>query len=242
MADALVIGARGMLGRDIAAALDASHRVLAWDIDEIDITERSRTVDQIAAARPEVVVNAAAFVDLEGCETDPDRAWLVNAVGAGNVALGAEAAEASLVYISTDYVFDGRAESGYDEVSHPNPLNQYGRSKLAGEQISRASCRRSCAVRTAWLFGHATGNYVARVLDAADRDGVVRMPDDQVESPTYTGDLAAAIVQLVACRASGIVHMTSRGACTRAEFAAEVLGQAGRTEPVEVVESRSAGT
>lgn len=241
MGSALVIGARGMLGRDIASALAATHRVLAWDIDEIDITDRSRTVDQIAAARPDVVVNAAAFVDLEACESDPDRAWLVNAVGAANVAHGAEAAEASLVYISTDYVFDGRAQSDYDEVAPPNPLNHYGRSKLAGERLSLSSCRRTCAVRTAWLFGHAPGNYVARVLDAATRDGVVRMPDDQVESPTYTADLAAAISRLVACRPSGIVHMTSRGACTRAEFAAEVLRQAGRTEPVEVVEPRSAG-
>ena len=241
MGSALVIGARGMLGRDIAAALAATHRVLAWDIEEIDITDRSRTVGQIAAARPEVVVNAAAFVDLEACESDPDRAWLVNAVGAGNVALGAEAADASLIYLSTDYVFDGRADSDYDEVALPNPLNHYGRSKLAGERLSLSSCTRTCAVRTAWLFGHAPGNYVARVLDAATRDGVVRMPDDQVESPTYTGDLAAAIARLVACRASGIVHMTSRGACTRAGFAAEVLRQAGRTEPVEVVEPRSAG-
>lgn len=149
MPDALVIGARGMLGRDIAAALGATHKVLAWDIEEIDITARSRTVDQIAEARPDVVVNAAAFVDLEACETDPDRAWLVNAVGAGNVALGAEAAEASLVYISTDYVFDGRAGSDYDEVALPNPLNHYGRSKLAGERLSLSSCRRTCAVRTA---------------------------------------------------------------------------------------------
>lgn len=241
MGSALVIGARGMLGRDIAAALASTHRVLAWDVEEIDITERSRTVDQIAAARPEVVVNAAAFVDLEACESDPDRAWLVNAVGAGNVALGAEVAKATLIYISTDYVFDGRAGSDYDEVALPNPLNHYGRSKLAGERLSLSSCRRTCAVRTAWLFGHAPGNYVARVLDAATRDGVVRMPDDQVESPTYTGDLAAAIARLIACRASGIVHVTSRGACTRAEFAAEVLRQAGRTESVEVVEPRSAG-
>ena len=241
MGSALVVGARGMLGRDIAAALSDTHRVMAWDIDEIDITDRSRTVEQIAAAGPEVVVNAAAFVDLEACETDPDRAWLVNAVGAGHVAQGAEAAEASLVYISTDYVFDGAAESDYDEVAPPNPLNHYGRSKLAGERLSLSSCMRTCAVRTAWLFGHAPGNYVARVLNAADRDGAVRMPDDQVESPTYTGDLAAAIARLIACRATGIVHVTSRGACTRAEFAAEVLRQAGRAEPVEVVEPRSAG-
>ena len=110
MGSALVIGARGMLGRDITAALSDTHRVLAWDIGEIDITDRPRTVEQITAARPEIVVNAAAFVDLEACESDPDRAWLVNAVGAGHVAQGAEAAEASLIYISTDYVFDGREE------------------------------------------------------------------------------------------------------------------------------------
>lgn len=241
MPGALVIGARGMLGRDIAAALAATHRVVAWDIDEIDVTDRSRTVERITAVRPEVVVNSAAFVDLEGCEADPDRAWLVNAVGAGNVASGAEAADASLLYLSTDYVFDGQADTAYDEVSIPNPVNRYGRSKLAGERLSLASCRRACAVRSAWLFGHTPGNYVARVLDAATQDGVVRMPADQVESPTYTGDLAAALVRLVACRARGVVHMTSRGACTRAEFAAEVLRQTGRTEPVEVVEPRSAG-
>ena len=144
-----------------------------------------------------------------------------------------------LVYISSDYIFDGRSETDYDEVSAPNPLNQYGRSKLAGERLSLQVCPRTYAVRTAWLFGHAPGNYVERVLKAADTEGVVRMPVDQIESPTYTRHLAQAVMGLIGTGAYGVYNVTSLGACTRAAFAQFVLRQAGRSEPVEMVEPAS---
>lgn len=231
-----VIGAKGMLGRELCRILGKDHDILAWDIDEIDITRRSETLEALGAERPDLIVNSAVFVDLEGCEADPDRAWLINAVGAQNLALATQRLNSVLVYISTDYIFDGLSKTDYDEVSQPNPLNQYGRSKLAGERLSLQLCPRTYVVRTAWLFGHAPNNYVARVLKAADRDGIVPMPVDQLESPTYTGHLATAIGHLIDTGAFGIYNVTGLGACTRAEFARYVLAQTGRTEAVEEVE------
>jgi dTDP-4-dehydrorhamnose reductase len=236
-----IIGAKGMLGRELCRVLGTQHDLLAWDIEEIDITDRARTIELLAAERPDLIVNSAVFVDLEGCEANPDNAWLINAVGAQNLALAAQQAGSALLYISTDYIFDGCAETDYDEVAQPNPLNQYGRSKLAGERFSLQLCPHTYAVRTAWLFGHAPNNYVERVLKAADKDGIVRMPVDQLESPTYTGHLAEAILHLIATGAYGVYNVTSLGSCTRAGFAQFVLQQAGRTEQVEIVEASVVG-
>ena len=233
----VVIGAKGMLGREICRVLGSRHDVLAWDIDEIDITARARTLELLGGERPELIVNSAAFVDLESCENQPDKAWLINAVGAQNLALAARQTGSALVYISTDYIFDGASQVDYDEVAHPNPLNQYGRSKLAGEQLSLYLCPRTYALRTAWLFGHAPNNYVERVLKTADKEGLVRMPVDQLESPTYTGHLAEAILHLIDTGAYGVYNVTGSGACTRADFARYVLEQAGRSEPVEEVDA-----
>jgi dTDP-4-dehydrorhamnose reductase len=212
-----IIGAKGMLGREFCRDLAPHQEILAWDIDEIDITDRARTLKMLNAERPELIINSAAYVDLEGCEADPDMAWRINAVGAQNLALAAAQAGSALVYISSDYIFDGRSETDYDEVSAPNPLNQYGRSKLAGERLSLQICPRTYAIRTAWLFGHAPGNYVERVLKAADTDGVVRMPVDQTESPTYTRHLAQAVMRLVGTGAYGVYNVTSLSACAWSE-------------------------
>lgn len=232
-----VVGAKGMLGRELCRVLAARHNILAWDIEEIDITDRPKTLARLAAEQPDLIINSAVFVNLEGCEANPDKAWQINAAGAQNLALAAQQTGSSLLYISTDYIFDGRTAADYDEVAQPNPLNQYGRSKLAGERLSLQICPRTFVVRTAWLFGHAANNYVERVLNAAKKDGVVRMPVDQLESPTYTGHLAAAILRLITTGAYGIYNVTGQGACTRAEFARYVLRQAGRPEPVEEVDA-----
>jgi dTDP-4-dehydrorhamnose reductase len=229
-----------MLGRDLVRVLGKQHQILAWDIEEIDITDRLRTLELLSVERPDLIVNSAVYVDLEGCESNPDKAWRINAVGAQNLALAAQKLNSVLVYLSTDYIFDGQTDRDYDEVAHPNPLNQYGRSKLAGERLSLQLCPRTYVVRTAWLFGHAPNNYVERVLKAADREGVVRMTADQLESPTYTGHLAEAILNLINSGAYGIYHVTSLGACTRADFARLVLHAAGRSEPVEVVDPATA--
>ena len=233
----VIIGAKGMLGSELGRVLGRQHQIVAWDIGEIDITDRSRTLALLNEASPELILNSAAFVDVERCEAEPDQAWRINAVGAQNLALAAQQTGSALLYISTDYVYDGDTDADYDEVAQPNPINQYGKSKLAGEMLCSQICPRTYIVRTAWLFGHAPNNYVERVLKAAQNEGVVRMPVDQLESPTYTVHLAEAILNLIATRAYGRYNITSLGACTRAAFAQFVLQQAGRSERVEIVEA-----
>jgi len=234
-----IIGAKGMLGRDLCRVFGPDHELLAWDLEQIDITDRLGTVDALSQARPDLIINAAAFVDLERCETEADMAWKVNAVGAQNLAIAARQLDCQLVYISSDYIFDGESDLDYDETAVPGPLNHYGKSKLAGEQLSLQNCPKTYSLRTAWLFGHAPKNYVQRVLDAADTNGVVRMPTDQIESPTYTIHLAEAMAELVETGAYGIYNVTSLQACTRFEFAKFVMSQAGRDEPVEAVDPQT---
>jgi len=232
-----VIGAKGMLGSELCRVLGKQHEMLAWDIDEIDITDRAGTLARLGAERPNLIINSAALVNVEVCEAEPDKAWRINAVGAQNLALAAQQMGSALLYISTDYIFDGQTSVAYDEVATPNPINQYGRSKLAGERLSLQNCQRTYSIRTAWIFGHSANSYVQRVLNAADKEGVVRMPEDQLESPTYTVHLAETILRLIATGAYGIYNVTSLGACTRADFAKFVLQAAGRSEPVEIVDS-----
>lgn len=232
-----VIGAKGMLGSELCRVLGKQHEMLAWDIDEIDITDRAGTLARLGAERPDLIINSAALVNVEVCEAEPDKAWRINTVGAQNLALAAQQMGSALLYISTDYIFDGQTSVAYDEVATPNPINQYGRSKLAGERLSLQNCQRTYSIRTAWIFGHSANSYVQRVLNAADKEGVVRMPEDQLESPTYTVHLAEAILRLIATGAYGIYNVTSLGACTRADFAKFVLQAAGRSEPVEIVDS-----
>ena len=232
-----VIGAKGMLGSELCRALAPSHTVVPWDVDEIDITRREATLDRLKGLQPDFILNAAALVDVEVCEKQPDAAWKVNAVGSQNLALAARELDCGYLLISTDYVFDGAASADYDEFSPPNPVNQYGKSKLAGERLAAGIWPRTYIVRTAWLFGHRPKNYVDRVLTAADKDGVVRMLEDQVESPTYTVHLAEAISHLIPTGAYGTYNITSIGACTRLEFARYVLSAAGRSARVEKLDA-----
>ncbi len=233
----VVIGAKGMLGSELCQALSPSHQVVPWDIDEIDITNRAATLDKLSSLKPDFILNTAAVVDVEVCEKQPDTAWKVNAVGSQNLALAARAIGCDYLLISTDYVFDGAAHEDYDEFASPNPVNQYGKSKLAGEKLATGIWPRTYIVRTAWLFGHRPKNYVDRVLTAADKDGVVRMPEDQLESPTYTIHLAQAVRDLIPTGAYGTYNLTSIGSCTRLEFARYVLSAAGRSVPLEKLDA-----
>ncbi|MGO9310854.1 MAG: SDR family oxidoreductase, partial [Spirochaetia bacterium] len=149
-----VIGARGMAGSELARVLAREHELTAWDIDEIDITDRAGALARLERLKPDLIVNAAALVDVEACEKQPDAAWKVNAVGSQNLALAARALGAEYLLISTDYVFDGAAREDYSELSPPNPINEYGKSKLAGERLAASIWLKTYVVRTAWLFGH----------------------------------------------------------------------------------------
>ena len=241
----LVTGAAGQLGSDLVCALSgtvppAGRRrallgpegpgpgvdVTALDHRALAVEDRARVLDAVCALRPDVVVHAAAWTDVDACEGDPDRAFAVNALGTRHVAEAAVHVGAHLVYVSTDYVFDGTSLRPYVEWDEPRPLSVYGRSKLAGERECPPG---ATVVRTSWVCGATGANMVKTALRLADAgDGPLRFVDDQHGSPTFTADLAAAIVTLALDRRPGIHHVTNAGSTTWFGFARAVLRAAGR--------------
>lgn len=219
----LVLGARGMLGKDLVPFLSAKHQVFGRDIDDFDITDLQRVQNEIKTHSPQVVINAAAYTDVDGCESNPAMAFSVNAEGAGNVALGCAANKARMIHLSTDYVFDGSSLSPYREEDPPNPLNVYGLSKLKGEQYIQKIIQNHLIIRTQWLFGRHGKNFVDTILRLAERQEEIRIVNDQKGAPTFTKDLSWAIGGLLEKEATGILHVTNSGACTWYEFARQIL-------------------
>jgi dTDP-4-dehydrorhamnose reductase len=235
----LVTGANGQLGTDLCRVLQP-FQVIPLSHAEIEITNMASVKDAFNKYQPDVVINTAAYVRVDDCETDPDRAFSVNALGARNVAVVAQEMGARLVHISTDYVFGGEAEprtTPYTEFDIPVPPNIYGNSKLAGEDFVQHLCSRHFMVRVSGLFGVAGssgkgGNFVETMLRLAKERDELRVVNDQVFSPTYTKDLAKKIVQLVTTDYYGIFHITNKGACSWYEFTREILKLAGLKTPV----------
>jgi dTDP-4-dehydrorhamnose reductase len=227
----LITGGAGQLGRDLADALGIS--AFALDRMECDVTSLASVEAAVGRVRPDAIVNAAAWTDVDGCEADPVRARLTNAMGASNVARAA--GDALVVQISTDYVFDGRGGRPYTETDATNPLSVYGASKLEGE-VKVSEARRWAVVRTAWLYGAGTRNFVAAILRAARTRERLSVVDDQVGSPTSTPDLAQALVELIDRGATGVLHGVNAGECSRFEFAQAILKETGmdsaRVDPV----------
>jgi dTDP-4-dehydrorhamnose reductase len=221
----LITGAQGQLGRALARRA-AGHEVLAFGRDELDVS-RIDARDAVADAQPDVVVNAAAMTDVDGCEHSPDDAYAANALGARNIALGCRLAGAVMVQVSTDYVFDGAKSEPYWEFDLPAPINVYGGSKLAGERLVTAVHDQVYLIRAAWLYGLGGRNFVTRVLRLAGERTKFAVVNNEVGSPTFCDDLADAIVELVATGAFGTYHLAGEGACSRFEFAGAVLDAAG---------------
>ncbi|MBP1778834.1 MAG: rfbD [candidate division NC10 bacterium] len=222
----LVTGAKGQLGVELLDVLGRDHDVVGLDLPELDITKPEAT-RVLAEARPAWVVHAAAWTDVDGCERDPERALLVNGEGTRRVAEACRAVGAGLVYLSTDYVFDGRKGAPYLEADPVSPLSAYARSKVAGEDAVRANAPRWAITRTAWLFGVSGKNFVKTIVEKAAAGGPLRVVDDQVGSPTYARDLAEAIAELVSRELSGIYHLTNAGSCSWCAFTRAILEEAG---------------
>jgi dTDP-4-dehydrorhamnose reductase len=223
----LVTGAGGMLGRDVVlAAGNAGHAVIGFGHTELDVTDPDALAARFELERPDVIVNCAAWTDVDGAEDAEDAAMLVNGAGAGNVAAAAAEMEASVVYLSSDYVFDGAKGGPYVETDQPAPLSAYGRTKLAGEEATAAANNRHFVVRSSWLFGIGGSNFVETMLRLAVAHGEVLVVRDQVGSPTYTWHLAYGIVRLIDGIEFGIHHMAAAGTCSWYEFAREIFEQA----------------
>jgi dTDP-4-dehydrorhamnose reductase len=222
----VVTGARGMLGSDVVARADEmSHEVVALDRDDLDVTDPGRVERLIVRERPGAVINCAAWTKVDLAEDHESDAELVNGRGAGFVADAAAKAGAMIVYPSTDYVFDGTKKGPYTESDEPNPIQAYGRSKLAGERATAHFNKRSFIVRTSWLFGTGGGNFVETMLRLGEGGGPVVVVHDQVGCPTYTGHLAAGVLRLIDGSAFGVHHMAGAGSCSWYEFAMEIFRQ-----------------
>ena len=223
----LVTGAAGMLGRDVMlAAGNAGHDVVGFGHTELDVSDAAAVDSKLEAERPDVVINCAAWTDVDGAEEAEETAMAVNGTGAGKVAAAAAAVGASIVYVSSDYVFDGAKGAPYVETDQPAPLSAYGRTKLAGEEATAAANPRHFVVRSSWLFGIGGNNFVETMLRLAEHQNEVLVVHDQVGSPTYTWHLAYGIVRLIEGLEHGIHHMAAAGQCSWYEFAREVFEQA----------------
>jgi dTDP-4-dehydrorhamnose reductase len=231
----VVTGAAGMLGRAVVNAVrEAGHEPIALARADLDVVDAPAVEATLTAARPGAVVNCAAYTDVDGAESEPERAEAVNGAGAGNVARAAAAVGAGLVHVSSDYVFDGEKRAPYFEDDATAPLSAYGRSKLSGEREAAAAGATTAVVRSSWLFGADGRNFVDTMLRLARERERVEVVDDQVGCPTWTGHLAPALVALAAGGAEGTFHVAGAGACSWHGLAVEAFRQAAlecRVEP-----------
>jgi dTDP-4-dehydrorhamnose reductase len=234
----LVTGARGMLGHAVVAEAAArGHDVDARGRDTLDITDVESVARALTAVRPDVVVNCAAWTDVDGAETAEEDARAINATGAGNLATAAAKAGAFLVHLSTDYVFDGASKRGgaWVESDPVAPLGAYGRTKLEGEQLVQAAGADHAIVRTAWLFGPGGRNFVDTMRRLGAERDELQVVADQIGCPTYTGHLAEALLTIAERRLTGIHHAAGRGACSWFDLALatfEATGTRVRVTPV----------
>lgn len=240
----LITGANGQLGTDLCQVL-SDFDVTPLTHADIEIADGNSVKEAFNRHRPDIVVNTAAYVRVDDCEDHIDKAFLVNALGARNVAVATQELRAKLIHISTDYVFGGEAEprtAPYTEFDTPVPMNMYGKSKLAGENLVRHLCTRHFIVRSSGLFGVAGasgkgGNFVETMLGLAKERNELRVVNDQVFSPSYTRDLAIKVSQLISTEYYGTFHITNKGTCSWYEFAKEILKLAGLETPVIPVTS-----
>jgi len=216
-----------MLGRDVVlAAGNAGHDVVGFGHTELDIADEALVAAKFESERPDVAINCAAWTDVDGAEESGGAALTVNGTAAGYVAAAAAKVGASVVYVSSDYVFDGAKGAAYVETDQTVPLSAYGRTKLAGEEATAAANKRHFVVRSSWLFGSGGGNFVETMLRLASTQNEVLVVRDQVGSPTYTWHLAYGIVRLIEGVEFGIHHMAAGGACSWYDFAREIFEQA----------------
>ncbi|MEK7125651.1 MAG: dTDP-4-dehydrorhamnose reductase [Patescibacteria group bacterium] len=220
----LIIGAKGMLGHELAKVF-LDFKPFLWDMAEIDITNEAMVNEKIGDLAPELIINAAAYTNVDACETNEAVATKVNGEAVGYLANIAAKLGATLVHYSTDYVFDGSKKAGYGEADAPKPINAYGRSKLAGEQaIQNSGLKNYYIIRTAWLYGKDGKNFVETMLSLAEKGQPIKVIDDQVGSPTYVADLAKATRGLVESKKpSGIYHRTNAGQTSWHGFAKEIF-------------------
>lgn len=230
----IVIGANGQLGKEITRQFQGKYPLILQDMPSLDITDYHSFERLLYDSSPDVVINTAAYTNVEKAEEDEHTAFLVNALGAQNLALVCKKVRAKFVHISTDYVFDGTKSTPYEEFDPPNPLSVYGKSKLWGEKLIEQVGGDYFILRTSWLYGDGQ-NFVRTMLKLADQRDKLTVVADQYGTPTYTKDLVWVIEKLIQTEYYGIYHASNNGSCTWYEFARKIFELAGKTVYVQPV-------
>ncbi|KZX11459.1 dTDP-4-dehydrorhamnose reductase [Methanobrevibacter curvatus] len=238
----LVTGAKGMLGTDLIEILSKNHEIIATDINEdentisLDISRLNEVKEKVDLIKPDIIINVAAFTDVDGCETNEELAYTINAIGPKNLSIASRMVDAKILHISTDYVFSGDKKS-YDEADSTGPLSAYGRTKLAGEEFIKDYTEKYFIFRTAWLYGYHGKNFVKTMLNLSKNNEEISVVDDQHGSPTFTRDLSYAIAKIIETDKYGIYHITNSDNCSWYEFSKEIFKIAGNDVKVKAVTS-----
>ena len=222
----LVTGAEGQLGSDLVLLLVLSgYKVFGMGKSELDITNEEEVNKVVSFLKPEIIIHCAAYTQVDNAESDSDTVFLINGIGTRNIAIAAESNRSKLIYISTDYVFDGCSTTAYHEFSPVSPINIYGTSKLAGEMMVRDFHSKFFIVRTSWVFGVNGNNFVKTMLQLSKEREQLKVVHDQIGCPTYTVDLSKCIIQLMETNKYGIYHVSNSGSCSWFDFAKEIFKQ-----------------
>ncbi len=220
----LIIGHKGMLGSDLfEMCKNNKFDVVGVDADELDITDLQNTKEKVAQIKPNVVINCAAYTNVDGCEENIDLAYKVNGLGARNLAIATSEASVKLVHISTDYVFDGEGKENLTEYDLVNPLSIYGKSKLMGEEMIKSFHNKYFILRTQWLYGKNGPNFVETMIKLAKEKDSLMVVDDQIGSPTFTKDLCKSIIELISTEKYGIYHVSNGGQASWYQFAKDIF-------------------
>lgn len=215
----LITGSNGMLGHDLTEILKDNHELILTTSKTLDITDKNHVIEFICENKPDIVINAAAYTNVDGCEENQETAYSINGDGVRNLAMGCSKIDCPLVHISTDYVFNGKNTKPWVEDDEMGPISIYGKSKLKGEEAILEILDKFFIIRTAWLYGIYGGNFPKTMLELAKNHSEITVVYDEVGTPTYTLDLAKAISKLIETDYYGIYHITNSGSCSWCEFA-----------------------
>lgn len=238
----IVTGCNGQLGRAVNLEFQNNSEIefVNTDVEELDITNIDKVMEFARQVKPYAIINCAAHTGVDACEDEWDKAYKINAIGPRNLSIAASETGAKMIHVSTDYVFNGKADKPYTEFDKPDPQGAYGMTKLAGENMVRDFANRYFILRTAWLYGDGK-NFVKTMLRLSENNDKVRVVGDQVGSPTSAKELAAAIAQLIFTENYGIFHATCEGSCSWAAFAEEIFKMAGKKTVVETISTEEFG-
>jgi len=226
----LITGSKGMLGSQMLKQIQQDNKeieLMPTDIEDFDITNLDQACSYIFTFNPDTIIHCAAYTNVDGCESNKELAYKINALGAKNIAIASKVVNSSMVLLSTDYIFDGSKSNPYIETDIPNPINTYGKTKLVAEEFIKEEINNYYIVRTSWLYGESGSNFLKTILKLGKQNSEIKIINDQIGTPTYVKSLSRQILTIIKTESFGIYHSSCNGYCSWYEFACEIVKQAG---------------